>query len=60
MQGLVMVEGDREGDDEISLLEHKHRKIWQFFSYTSKVVTTNNFETLTPWFYWIQNDMLAK
>jgi hypothetical protein len=27
MQGLVLVEGDHEGDDEDSLLEHKHRKI---------------------------------
>jgi hypothetical protein len=49
MQGLTMVEGNHEGDDEIFLFEHKHRKIRQNPSHTSKVVATNNIETLIPW-----------
>jgi len=51
MQGLVMVEGNHERDDEDSLLEHKHCKIQQIPSHTSKVVTTNNFKTVIPWSY---------
>jgi hypothetical protein len=45
-----MVERNHEGDDEDFLLEHKHRKTQQIPSHISKVVATNNFETLTPWF----------
>ncbi len=29
MQGLIMVEGNHEGDDEDSLFEHKHHKVRQ-------------------------------
>jgi hypothetical protein len=47
-----MVEGNQKGNDENSLLEHKHHKIQQNPSHTSKVVATNNFETLTSWFCW--------
>ncbi len=46
-----MVEKDHEGDDEDFLLEHKYHKIRQTPSHTSKVVATNNFETLIPWSY---------
>ncbi len=46
-----MVERDHEGDDEDSLFEHKHRKIPQTPSHSSKVVAINNLETLTPWCY---------
>jgi len=49
MQGLAMVEGDHEGDDKDFLLEHKHCKIRQILSHTSKTMATNNFETQTPW-----------
>ncbi len=49
MHGLVMVERDHEGDAKNSLLEHKHHKSQQTPSHTSKIVATNNFETLTPW-----------
>jgi hypothetical protein len=45
----MMVEGDHEGDDNNSLSEHKYHKIQQKFSHISKVMATNNFETLTPW-----------
>jgi hypothetical protein len=45
MHGLTMVEGDHEGDDEDYLLEHKHCKIWQSLSYTSKVVAIKNRDT---------------
>jgi hypothetical protein len=44
-----MCKGNHEGDDEDFLLEHKYCKIQQTPSQTSKVVATNNFETLTPW-----------
>jgi hypothetical protein len=44
-----MVEGDYKGNDVEFLVEHKHCKIRQTPSHTSKVVTTNNLETLTPW-----------
>ncbi len=44
------VERDHEGDNEDSLLEHNHHKIQQTPSHTSKIVATNNVETLTPWF----------
>jgi hypothetical protein len=46
-----MVERNHEGDDEDFLFKHKHRKILQVLSHTSKDVDTNNLETLTPWFY---------
>jgi hypothetical protein len=46
-----MVKGNHEGYDKDSLLEHKHRKISQTLSHISKVVATNNLETLTPWSY---------
>jgi hypothetical protein len=49
MHGLVMVERDHEGDDENSLLEHKHHKSQQTLLDTSKTVATNSFETLSPW-----------
>jgi hypothetical protein len=49
MHGLAMVERDHEGDDEDSIFEHKHRKIRQTVSHTSKALTTNNLETLIPW-----------
>jgi hypothetical protein len=49
MQGLTMVEGDYEVDDEGSLLKHKHCKIQQTPSHFSKVVATNNLKTQTPW-----------
>jgi hypothetical protein len=52
-----MVEGHHEADDNDSLLKHKHCKNWQTPSHTSKVVTTNNIETLIPWSCWSQNDM---
>jgi hypothetical protein len=45
-----MVEGDHEADDEDFLLEHRHRKIQQTPSHTSKAMATNNIKTLTPWF----------
>jgi len=51
MKGLTMVEGNHDGDDEDSLFEHKHLKIWQTFSHISKVVLTNNIEILIPWSY---------
>jgi hypothetical protein len=44
-----MVEGDHEGDDEDFLLKHKLCEIQQIPSHTSKVMATNNLETLTPW-----------
>jgi len=44
-----MVEGDHDGNDENSLLKHKHRKIRQILSHMFKTMATNNFETLTPW-----------
>jgi hypothetical protein len=50
MQGLAMVEKNHEGDDEDYLREHKCHKIQQIPSHTSKIVATNNFETLIPWF----------
>jgi hypothetical protein len=49
MQGLAMVEKDHEGNDKDSLFKHKHCKIQQTPSHISKVVATNNLETLTPW-----------
>ncbi len=48
MQGLTIVKGDHEGDDEDSLFEHKLDKIQQIPSHTFKTMATNNFETLTP------------
>jgi hypothetical protein len=50
-----MVEEVYEGNDEDSLYEHKHHMNPQILSQTSKVTATNNHETLTPWFCWIQN-----
>jgi hypothetical protein len=44
-----LVERDYEGNDKDSLLEDKHHKIQQSPSHTSKIVATNNFETLSPW-----------
>jgi hypothetical protein len=55
-----MVEGNHEGDDKDFLLEHKHRKIRQPPSHTSKAMATNNLETLTPWSFWIQNGLQPK
>ncbi len=49
IHGLVMVEGDHESDDEYFLIEHKHKKIQQTPSHTSKTMATNNTETLTSW-----------
>jgi hypothetical protein len=49
MQGSTMVEGDHKGDDEDCLFKHKHHKIQQILSHASKVVVTNNLETLIPW-----------
>jgi hypothetical protein len=60
MQGSIMVEGDHEGDDKDSLLEHKHHKIQQPPSHTSKTMATNNLETLIPWYFWIQNGLQLK
>jgi hypothetical protein len=57
---LVMVEGNHEGDDEDSLFEHKHHKIWQTLSHTSKAMAIDNLKTLTPWFCWIQNGLQPK
>jgi hypothetical protein len=51
----IMVEEVHEGDDENSLQEDKHHMNPQILSRTSKVVTTNSHETLTPWSCWIQN-----
>jgi hypothetical protein len=39
-----MVEGDHEGNDEDSLLKHKHCKIRQTLSHIFKIVATNNLE----------------
>jgi hypothetical protein len=50
MQGLAMVEGNHEGDDEDFLFKHKHCKIQQIPSHISKVVATSNLKTLAPWF----------
>jgi hypothetical protein len=47
MHGLIMVERNHEGDDEDSLFKHKHYKIQQTPSHTSKVMAINNFKTLT-------------
>jgi hypothetical protein len=52
MQGLIIIEGDHEEedeDDEDSLLEHKLGKIQQTLSHTSKVMAINNLKTVTPW-----------
>jgi len=49
MPGSIMVEGDHEGGHIDFLFEHKHHKIQQMPSHTSKDVATNNLETLTPW-----------
>jgi len=38
MQGSAMVERDHEGDDEDFLLKHKHCKIRQILSHTSKPI----------------------
>jgi hypothetical protein len=46
---MAMVEGDHEGNDEEFLLKHKHRKIQQNPSHTSKIMATNNLETRIPW-----------
>ncbi len=45
MQGSIMVEGDHEGDDKDFLFEHKHHKMRQIPSHTSKVVAINNIKT---------------
>jgi hypothetical protein len=50
MQGSKIVEGNYDGNDKDSLHEQKHYKILQTPSHTSKVVATNNLETLTSWF----------
>jgi hypothetical protein len=50
MHEFAMVEGYHEGDDKKIVLEHKHCKIRQILSHTSKTMATNNFETLTPWY----------
>jgi hypothetical protein len=42
----VMVERNHEGDDKDSLFKHKHRKIQQTPSYTSKAMAINNFKIL--------------
>jgi len=42
MKGLIMVEGNHEGDDEDSLFKHRHCKIQQTPWHTSKVMATNN------------------
>ncbi len=60
MQGSRIVEGDHDGNDEDSLCKQKHQKILQTPSHTSKIVTTNNLETLTSWFCSIQNGMQLK
>jgi hypothetical protein len=57
MHGLILVERNHEGDDENYLFEHKHYKIRQIPSHTSKIVATNNFKTLTSWSCSIQNGM---
>jgi hypothetical protein len=49
MQRSTMVEGDHEGDEKDFLFNHKPHKIRQTPSHTSKVMATNNLETLTPW-----------
>jgi hypothetical protein len=54
-QGPVMAEEVHEGNYKDSLHEHKHHMNSQIPSQTSKIVTINNHETLTPWSYWIQN-----
>jgi hypothetical protein len=50
MQRLAMVEKNHEGNDEDYLFKRKHHKIQQIPSHTSKLVATNNLETLIPWF----------
>jgi hypothetical protein len=50
-QGPVMAKEVHEGNDKDSLHEHKHHMSSQIPSQTSKIVTTNNHETLTPWSY---------
>jgi len=44
-----MFEGDHENNDADSLFEHKHHKIQETPSHTSKAMATNNLKTLTPW-----------
>ncbi len=52
MHGSTIVEGDREGNEEDSLFEHKHHKIQQIPLHTSKAMANaNNLETLFPWSY---------
>ncbi len=46
MHESIMVERNHEGDDEDYLFKHKHYKIQQIPSHTSKVMATNNFKTL--------------
>jgi hypothetical protein len=49
MHGLTIVEGDHEGKEEDYLFEHKHHKIQQIPSHTSKnMADANNLETLIP------------
>jgi hypothetical protein len=48
---------DHEGDDEDSLLKHKHHKIQQIPSHIFKIVATNNLKTLTSWSCGIQNGL---
>jgi len=59
-KGSPLCDGDHEGNDEDSLFKHKHYKIQQTPSHTSKVVATNNLKTLTPWSCWIQNGLQPK
>ncbi len=52
MHGSTIVEGDHEGKEEDSLFEHKHHKIQQIPSHTSKnMANANNLETLIAWSY---------
>jgi hypothetical protein len=49
MEGLVMVEGVYEGDDNFFVFKHKHHVIQKTLSHTSKTMATNNLKTLTSW-----------
>jgi hypothetical protein len=59
-QGPIMTKEVHEGDDENYLHKHKHHMTPQIPSWTSKVVANNNYETLIPWSYWIQNGQQPK
>jgi hypothetical protein len=55
MQGLTMVNEVHVGNDEDSLLMHKHYMTQQTSSCIYIHVVINNFEILIPCFFKIQN-----